>query len=300
MTKHTRTRAVVALAVSAALTLAGCSKNEEEQQQAQETSSTTTAAPSTRNEQNREEDVTPGARIGVDQRSWPDPFGMFDDSAHSEPGEWSVDYLYQRPVWTPVNFEGDLPPKSELVDGGFEQCAEGNVTLAGETQQQYVYGRYLAVNNEAGPSRMENGVPAGFAHSPQGAVMLALNASAYGAPGGGDEVGDAVDDAWWSTYEPLQKKKSAAADYDRSSRRVDLAPPAGFYNVVECSEDVVVVEIGMDFTVSGGEAISTTIPIYWKDGKWVPDVTGTAGTRFDKGGTFDPENPAPFKEVRYE
>lgn len=299
MTKHTRTRAVVALAVSAALALAGCSKNEEEQQQAQETSSTTTAAPSTRSEQDNEKDLSPGARSGVDQRSWPDPLGIYDDSSHSTPGEWSVDIYYQRPVWTPVDFEGDFPDKSALVDGGFEQCSTGDAELEGITQQ-YVYGRYLPVSEQSGPTRMDNGVPSGYAHSPQGAVLFALAAASYGIPGLGDEIGDAVDEKWWSSYERLQAEKENQADYDKSVIRAKMMPPPGFYNIVECTESVVVVEVGMDFTSTDGGTVTTTIPLYWRDGGWVPDVSGAAGARFDKGGTFDPENPAPFKEVRYE
>jgi len=294
MTKHKRTTAVLATALTAALTLAGCGKDEEPQAQ----DAPNTDVSSTAN--GEEKELTPGARIGVDQRTWPDPYGVYDDSAHAVPGEWSVDNLYQRPVWTPVDFEGDLPPKRDLVEGGFEQCDAGDVALGGETQQQYVYGRYLAVNDQAGPSRLENGVPAGFAHSPQGAVLFALNALAYGFPNAGDEVGDAVDTKWWSTYEPLQEEKAGYTDYDRSQIRAKMVPPPSFYNVAECSESVVVVEVGMDFTLSGDGTVSTTLPLYWRNGEWVPDLTGAAGKRFDKGGTFDPENPAPLKAVRYE
>lgn len=294
MTKHKRTTAVLATALTAALTLAGCGKDEEPQAQGTPSADVSTA------ETIEEKELTPGARIGVDQRTWPDPAGIYDDSAHAEVGQWSVDYYHQRPVWTPINFEGDLPKKDALKEGGFESCVSGDVALEGETQQQYVYGRYLAVNNQAGPSRMDDGVPAGFAHSPQGAVLFALNALGYGFANAGDEVGDAVDTKWWSTYEPLQEKKARYVDYDRSQIRAKMVAPPSFYNVAECSESVVVVEVGMDFTPSGDGTVATTLPLYWRNGEWVPDLTGAAGKRFDKGGTFDPENPAPLKAVRYE
>ena len=237
----------------------------------------------------------------MDQRTWPDPAGLYDDSAHAVPGQWSVDYLYQRPVWTPHNFEGDLPNTRDLVDGGFDACKTGEVTLDGETHQQYVYGRYLPVNSQSGPSRMENGVPAGYAHSPQGAVLFALALMSYGKPDAGDEVGFAIDDAWWSTYQPLQDEQSGYASREGlPSARAVMLPPPSFYRVVDCSESVVVVEVGIDFSASGDGAFATALPLYWRDGDWELDLTGPAGKRFDSPGSFNPENAEPLKAVRYE
>ena len=295
MTKHTRTTAVLATALTAALTLAGCGKNEEPQAQDAPNADVSSTAPG------EEKELTPGARIGVDQRTWPDPAGVYDDSAHSTPGQWSVDYLYQRPVWTPRDFEGDLPEKRDLVNGGFDKCDSGDVSLSGETQQQYVYGRYLPVNNHAGPSRMDGGVPAGYAHSPQGAVLFALALMSYGKPDAGDEVGFAIDDAWWSTYERLQETQAGYTSREGlASARADMVPPPGFYRVVDCSESVAVVEVGIDLTGTNGEALTTTLPLYWRDGDWELDLTGPAGKRFDAPGSFNPENAEPLKAVRYE
>lgn len=251
-----------------------------------------------------ESDNVPGAMVGNDQRTWPDPEGMFDDSAHAEPGSWSVDFAHQRPVWTPRNHDGDLPAKDNLVDGGFEKCSSGDARLEGSTQQQYVNARYLAVNDEAGPSRMEDGVPSGFAHSPQGAIMLAINAMGYGVGGQGDGIGEEIDAAWWSNYETLQEDREFRGlnkeDYDHAKHRAQTLPAVGYYNVQQCSENVVVVEVGHDFTQSGDEAMKVTIPLYWRDGDWVPDLSGQAGVTFDKAGTFDPAEPAPLKEVHYQ
>lgn len=301
MAKHNWKKALVVGAVIPTMVFSGCGTNTQEPESSQQ-ADTSTAPPSESVENSR--DNHPGAMVGNEQRTWPDPDGMFDDSAHAEPGTWSVDFYHQRPVWTPDNHDGDLPEAETLVDGGFEQCQSSDVLLAGVTTQQYVNARYLAVNDQAGPSRMEDGVPAGFAHSPQGAVMLAINAMAYGIAGLGDGVGEEIDAAWWSTYQTLLDDREFRGlndpDYDHSRLRPQTLPAVGYYNVTQCSEDVVVVEVGHDFTKSGDEAIKATIPVYWRDGNWIPDLSGQAGVLFDKGESFDPGNPAPLKEVQYQ
>lgn len=246
----------------------------------------------------------PGAMVGNTQRTWPDPDGQIDDSVHATPGTWSVDLLFQRPVWTPINHDGDLPKESALVNGGFEQCSAGQAVLSGDTTQQYVNARYLIVNSEAGPTRMIDGVPAGFAHSPQGAITFALNLMSYGIAGQGDGIGEEIDTAWWSTYETLQKDREFRGlnkpDYDHTKNRAELVPGPGFYAVTQCTENVVVVEIGLDYTDVGSDALKTTIPLFWRDGDWIPDLTGQAGVTFDRGGTFDPASPGELKEVNYQ
>jgi len=285
---------------AAALIITACGNDPEVAETPGQDTTVSSPAPAT---PGAETDNVPGAMVGNDQRTWPDPDGMFDDSAHAEPGTWSVDFAHQRPVWTPKNHDGDLPSKGDLVDGGFEKCSSGDVTLEGTTQQQYVNARYLAVNDEAGPSRMEDGVPAGFAHSPQGAIMVAINSMGYGVGGQGDGIGEEIDAAWWSTYDTLQEDREFRGlnkeDYDHTKHRAQTLPAVGYYNVQQCSENVVVVEIGHDFTQSGDEAMKVTIPIYWRNGDWVPDLSGQAGVTFDKTDTFDPADPSPLKEVIY-
>ena len=133
--------------------------------------------------------------------------------------------------------------------------------------------------------------------------MLAINAAGYGIGGQGDGVGEEIDAAWWSTYETLQEDREFRGlnkpDYDHTRHRPQSMPAPGFYDVVSCSENVVVVEVGLDFTAAGQPAMKTTIPVYWRDGDWVPDLSGQAGVTFDKGGTFDPDNPGPLKKVQY-
>lgn len=246
----------------------------------------------------------PGAMVGNTQRSWPDDVHFFDDSVHATPGTWSVDYLYQRPVWTPVNHDGDYPKYEDLTQGGFENCSGSTAVLTGKTTQQYINARYLAVNDQAGPTRLDNGVPAGFAHSPQGAIMLAINALSYGGPAQGDGVGEEIDKAWWSTYRTAQEERESKGlnkpTYDHTQDRAQAVPPPGFYHVTQCSENVVVVELGDDFSSGNIDSKVTTIPVYWRNGDWVPDLSGAAGDRADNQGTFDPTNPAPLHEVRYQ
>ncbi|MHA2788312.1 hypothetical protein ACXZ66_04055 [Corynebacterium sp. S7] len=301
MKRHARKIGVGASLAVTALIITACGSESEVAEAPEQDTAVSSPAPAT---PSSEAGNVPGAMIGNGQRTWPDPDGMFDDSAHAEPGTWSVDFAHQRPVWTPRNHDGDLPARGDLVDGGFEQCANGNVTLEGVTQQQYVNARYLAVNDEAGPSRVDNGVPGGFAHSPQGAIMLAINALGYGAAGQGDGVGEEIDATWWSNYDTLQKDREFRGlndeDYDHSRVRAQTLPAVGYYNVQQCSENVVVVEVGHDFTQSGDEALRVTVPLYWRDGDWIPDLSGQAGVTFDKTETFSPEEPAPLKEVNYQ
>lgn len=293
---------VGAAVLFSALALTSCGNDAEDVQAPETASSSVATAPTAETPAGGEN--LPGAMVGNTQRTWPDPAGMFDDSAHANPGTWSVDFFHQRPVWTPINHDGDLPARDSLVEGGFDSCGTGEVTLTGKTTQQYVNARYLVVNDQAGPSRLDNGVPAGFAHSPQGAVVVALNALAYGMGGQGDGVGEEVDRAWWSTHKTLQEDREFRGlnkpDYNHTDVRAMLSPGPGYYHVRECSESVVVVEVGDDFTKIGGDASSTTIPVFWRDGDWVPDLSGQAGVTFDKGGTFDPESPAPLKKVNYQ
>ncbi|WBT09399.1 hypothetical protein PAB09_03475 [Corynebacterium sp. SCR221107] len=292
--------ALVVVAIVAVVVLTRSGDNSDNPQ----AQSPSTSAPATSGTSAASETNYPGAMVGNTQRTWPDPSGLIDDSAHATPGTWSVDFAFQRPVWTPINHDGDLPSKGDLVDGGFEQCSTGNVVLGGSTTQQYVNGRYLVVNSEAGPSRMNNGVPAGFAHSPQGAIALALNAAAYGVGGLGDGIGEEIDKAWWSTYETLQEDREFRGlnkpTYDHTKNRPRLLPAPGYYEVTQCNENVVVVEVGHDFRMTGDGGIKVAIPVYWRNGDWVPDLSGQAGVTFDRGGTFDPDNPAPLNEVHYQ
>lgn len=295
ITTASRKTLITSAVLTAFVALAACGSDEERPSSTSE--QTTSASP-----QQSGENV-PGAMVGNTQRTWPDPAKRFDDSSHATPGVWSVDYLHSRPVWTPVNHDGDLPGEKDLSEGGFDKCQSNaeSIVLSGKTTQQYVNGRYLAVNDKAGPSRLVNGVPAGFAHSPQGAIMLAINALGYGLGGQGDGVGEEIDKAWWSGYESLQKDREFEGlnkpDFDHSKRRARMVPPAGFYNVKQCSENVVVVSLGTDFKKGG--ATGATIPLYWRNNDWVPDLSGSAGKTFDQDEKFDPKNPAPLKKVEF-
>ena len=132
---------------------------------------------------------------------------------------------------------------------------------------------------------------------------MALNALSYGLPGAGDGIGEEIDAAWWTTYEGAQKDREFRGlnkpEYDHSKWRPMTSMAPSFYRVVECSENVVVVEVGHDFTKAGGETASMTIPLYWRDGDWIPDLTGQAGVTLSNPVPFNPADPAPLKKVNY-
>ena len=231
----------------------------------------------------------PGAMLGNTQRTWPDPLmEIFDDTPHMAPGTYSVDWVWQRPVWTPVNHDGDFP--SSTSDGGWDQCKDpGAISLTGKTQQQYVNARYLIVNDESGPSRLERGVPRGYAHSPQGAIVAAMNLMGYADFNQGDEVGEEADKALWSTSAQYKKReerrKIEITDDIMRYERADMVPGQGFIKVLRCTEDIVVVETAYEYpehaSTSEPPFVVDRVAMAWRDGDWQPEVGGNAEDFFE-------------------
>lgn len=223
----------------------------------------------------------PGAMVGNTQRTWPDPIGEFDDSPHATPGQTSVDPFLNRPVFTPNNHDGDFPKKDQLKDG---KCQE-QIELEGKTQQQYVNARYLVVNEQAGPTRSERGVPRGYAHSPQGAVAASLNQITH-MYGGGDGIGDEIDKQLWATSKQAQEEVERLADPvpgARENTRARTVPSPTAYRVVNCSDNAVVADVLLEWTddeqmagQAGIEASVVRIPMFWRDGDWTPDFSGAS------------------------
>lgn len=222
-----------------------------------------------------------GAAVGNKQRSWPSLGDKYDDSAHATPGQTSASWARQRPVWTPKNHDGDFPKEADLKES-MKQCDKpGSITLDGKTQQQYVNARYLVVNDEAGPTKSVRGVPRGYAHSPQGAVVSAINTMTYGAPSMGDEVGYEAEKQLWATSKDVQKDmRDRRQPFDNKINRAELWEPADGFKVRTCSDNLVVVEIvteGID-DLPNGDSVENTVlrvPMAWREGDWVPDFSGT-------------------------
>lgn len=147
----------------------------------------------------------PGAAVGNKQRTWPSILGEYDDSAHATPGKTSASWMHQRPVWTPINHDGDFPKKSDLKNSMAQCDKPDSITLDGKTQQQYANARYLVVNDQAGPTKSVRGVPRGYAHTPQGAIVSAINTVTYGRPDVGDEVGYEAEKQLWATSKDVRR-----------------------------------------------------------------------------------------------
>lgn len=251
-----------------------------------------------------EETNTPGARLDSEQRSWPDPSGYFDDTSLSTPGTTSVDPLYKRPAHVPINHDGDLPDSEDLVNS-MDTCSQKPVVLTGKTQQQYVNARFLAVNDQAGPTTMINDVPGGYAHSPQGAIMAALNQLGYGLYGVGDEVGYEIDKKLWSTSAKAQSEIPDPSKRSQSSRDYSRAPQLSIswgYKVITCSPDVMVIEDLMlapeELPDSRSEGnMSSTVTLQWKDNDWVPNFTGNADAGIARTKTVPDESVDDYTEV---
>lgn len=259
-------------------------------------------APSAGPEPSANDDDTPGAQLDSEQRSWPDPLGDFDDSQWATPGQYSVDHYHSRPVFTPNNHDGDLPDSGELVEN-MDSCTDDTVLLDGTTQQQYVNARFLTVNSQSGPTTMDNDVPGGYAHSPQGAVIAALNQMSYGMYGQGDEVGEEIDKKLWSTSETVQDElsiKLPVEERDLTQSRADSIPGPWGYEVTTCSDDVVVVDVASkqpeEFGSDEGD-FAANVTMIWRDGDWVPDFSGTSDRDIATARTVDAND---YTEVRYQ
>ncbi|WP_426722048.1 hypothetical protein [Corynebacterium auriscanis] len=270
--------AAVALIATVVVLVKGSSKDEPPVAQQPSETTTQQAPPSGEN--------YPGAMVGNTQRTWPDPSGDLDDTPHAEPGTYSADWMKQQPVWTPRNHDGDLPKKESLKEG-MDKCDKGEVSLEGKTQQQYVNARYLVVNDQAGPSRLDKGVPRGYAHSPQGAVVAAMNLAGYGVYAQGDGIGQEIDKALWTTSKTAQEKRQSLAldsssQRDLENSRAIMHPGADKFSVKTCSPNLVVVEVAF----TEGEATKSNpdsegdlvfrVPMFWRDGDWKPDFSGSA------------------------
>lgn len=242
-----------------------------------------------------------GAAVGNSQRSWPSLGDKYDDSAHATPGQTSASWARQRPVWTPKNHDGDFPKEADLKES-MKQCDKpDSITLDGKTQQQYVNARYLVVNDEAGPTKSVRGVPRGYAHSPQGAVVSAINTMTYGAPSMGDEVGYEAEKQLWATSKDVQKDmRDRRQPFDNKINRAELWEPADGFKVRTCSDNLVVVEIvteGID-DLPNGDSVENTVlrvPMAWREGDWVPDFSGTGEDQLFQ----DAEPLSEFTKVDY-
>lgn len=293
---------LLAVAVIVALVVRG--GDEDTQDTAQEppaAESTTEQAPS---QEADEGENLPGAAVGNKQRTWPSFGDKYDDSAHATPGQTSASWWKQRPVWTPNNHDGDFPKKADLKES-MKQCDKpDSITLDGKTQQQYVNARYLVVNDQAGPTKSVRGVPRGYARSPQGAIVSAINTVGYGMfsmKGVADEIGYEAEKQLWSSskgvMEEQGKRKKA---FDNKNSRAELLEPADGFIVRTCSEDLVVVELILDGfeEATGGRSEDMTVlrvPMAWRDGDWIPDLSGTGESQFFQ----DTPSKVDFTQVDY-
>lgn len=271
----------LACVVLGSFMLAGCGSYPETSasKQSETTTVTTTVAAQTA-VLGSIEDRAGGASIDGDRRSWTDPFLGIDDAQHAVPGRYSTELFGTRPVWTPLDPLGDLPNRDDLEDG-MNKCDDQDPVLGGKTQIQYVKARYLVVNDEAGPTSMKDAIPSGYAHSVDGAVIAALNQVGYGFPDRSDEVGDKVTDALWATSASINEELPKVEDWPQEPYfRPRLSFPMQYYRIVNCSEDVVVVQVGFDETADE-PSVGAEIPLFWRDGDWHADFTGTADMRLN-------------------
>ena len=294
----------ILLAVAVVVALVVRSGDEDTQDTAQEPPAADSTAEQAPSQEADEGENLPGAAVGNKQRTWPSFGDKYDDSAHATPGQTSASWWKQRPVWTPNNHDGDFPKKADLKES-MKQCDKpDSITLDGKTQQQYVNARYLVVNDQAGPTKSVRGVPRGYARSPQGAIVSAINTVGYGMfsmKGVADEIGyEAEKQLWSSSKGVMEEQGKRKKPFDNKNSRAELLEPADGFIVRTCSEDLVVVELILDGfeEATGGRSEDMTVlrvPMAWRDGDWIPDLSGTGESQFFQ----DTPSKVDFTQVDY-
>lgn len=235
------------------------------------------------------EDVS-GAYVGNTQRHWPRDEMPLDDSGWGTPGEYATDPL-GRPLWIPEIHDGDIPNEQKKKDAP-GKCDD--TTLSGGVQQQYANGRFLAVNDSAGPFNTDYGVPAEFAHSPQGAIMAAINAVSFSYPDNYDEIGLWAAQKVWDSERSRDVRR---AEYPDNNSDILTEPAAPSYNVLSCSDDVVVVELSTARENAEEQEVGVyRIPMIWRDGDWMAVV----GPEDESGLYNDNVDTSDFEEVSYQ
>ncbi|WP_312980511.1 hypothetical protein [Corynebacterium sp.] len=248
--------AVVIIVALIAAFLIGDDPEENAQPPAETTDNTPAPPPESDDSDGVAEDI-PGAFPDNTQRHWPRRIMDFDDTTWQNPGSYATDRV-GRPLWTPEEHDGDLPAMSDRRDSP-GACTD--VELEGATQQQYVNGRFLAVNEFAGPFKTDYGVPWTYAHSPQGAVMAAMNAYSYLNLSNRDEIG-----LWGAEmkWESPMRDDAVAHEVD-NFRDINTAESPASFRIKSCSDDVVVVQVAQAMQDSTMPATVMEIPMIWKD-----------------------------------
>ena len=290
--KSRRPEVLAGVAVVAVVLIAGVvvmMRSGHQQGSENQPSATSSAAPST----SQTQQDTPGATLGNKQRHWPRSWIDIDDSGWGTPGQYATDYL-GRPLWIPVNHDGDYPSVEKKKDRP-GQCDD--IKLEGTTQQQYANGRFLAVNEFAGPFEANKfSIPTNYAHSPEGAIMAAINAISFGN-GNNDDVGVVAADQLWDSEEMDRIVAQAAADGSDNFADIATNEASPSYSVLSCTHDVVTVELTAPRVNKGAPTGIWQLPMIWRNGTWVAVIGPAAKDRLYRGNVTDTNG---FTEVAYQ
>ncbi|MDD7586037.1 MAG: hypothetical protein SPK00_01675 [Corynebacterium glucuronolyticum] len=185
------------------------------------------------------------------------------------------------PVYLPDNEDGDVLTK-ELAASEMETCDPMvNPRVPEETRVEKVHGRYLLFTVKDGPSKIEDGLPVGYSHTPAGAATALYNASAVLTPVNADGSPDSTSQAAANKlYEP---KLGDLPSGDQVYSLKDAGFPF-YFRVLGCNSEVVTVEYGVGYR--SGEVVATIrSQAVWRDGDWKFNVMaptdGEAATKED-------------------
>lgn len=171
------------------------------------------------------------------------------------------------PVYLPDNEDGEVLTE-ELAASEMKACDPMSNPRAPEGNRvEQVHDRYLVFSTTDGPSRIEDGVPVGYAHTPAGAMVAYYNASAAIAPIHEDGSHDPLSKkAWNRLIEPGLDLDSIPVSKGIYSR--DEAAFPFFFRVVGCNDETVTVEFANAYFAGGEPIAAVRAQMVWIDDDW--------------------------------
>ena len=169
------------------------------------------------------------------------------------------------PVFIPENEDGEILTK-DLASSEMETCDPMvNPRAPEETQIQQIHSRLILFTTTDGPSRIEDGLPVGYSHTPAGAATAFYNASVVvnpvNSPEGETSISqEAAKKLFSPQIEPLRVEDS---EYS-----LDGAAFPVRVRVLACNKETVTIEVVNSFSPAGAPIVANRVQMVWRDNDW--------------------------------
>ena len=99
---------------------------------------------------------------------------------------------------------------------------------------------------------------------------------------------------WATSKEAQRDEPKNVSKEEQEVSRPNLVPAVSKFKVISCSENAVVVNVAIS---PERDAMVFQVPLFWRDGDWKPDFSGTAEDR-----VFQPVPPTfdEYQDVNYQ